>query len=277
LGKDEQSIIQTKVEDGLGLIIKTDTLLPSAFYAAEFPLFTAQAKAPQISVKLSGETVFHALPAQQSVYIKNLPGTLPSVTDSSLQILAGCTLYGRGTIALTAINNTYSWMLAGNAAAYGNYWSPLISRAARKKTKDVSIAFNEPFPQINKQLTIKIETPGCNIPTMVIGNSHIYAKQNINLPFEWEGSYWPVQTGWQTIGVNSVPHDFYVFDANDWKYVTAEEKLKATTQFVKNQNSAGSITQHEAGKQQVPVPKFWFLLVFIVCCTVLWVEKKFNV
>ena len=276
LSRDEQNTIQTKVEAGLGLVIKTDTLLQSAFYASIFPLYSPQAKEQQVSVKLTGENNYNALPMEQPVYIKETANTQTLAADSSSQALAATSLYGQGKTILTTINNTYSWVLAGNATAYSGYWGKLIDNAARKKTQPVNISFNQPFPRINQQLLINVATAGSNAPSVTIGSSDIYPEQDINLPFTWQGTYWPVQTGWQTITVNNNPQEFYVYDTTDWKYVDAANRLNATNQYVAKQNRQPTQQELTTTSQQVPIPKVYFFMVFIICCTTLWLEKKLN-
>jgi hypothetical protein len=276
LSNDEQNTIQNKVEAGLGLVIKTDTVLQSAFYTSTFPLYTPQAKEQQVAVKLTGENNYNMLPIEQPVYVKEAASTQTLAADSSNQILVASSLYGQGKIVLTTINDTYSWVLAGNTVAYTSYWGNLIGKAARKKTRPINISFNQPFPRVNQQLLINIETKAGNAPSIIIGGSNIYPKQSINLPFVWQGTYWPEQAGWQTITVNNSTQDFYVHDTSDWQYVDAAEKLNSTNQYIIKQKQQADRQEPSTTSEQVPVPKYYFFILLVICCTTLWLEKKLN-
>jgi hypothetical protein len=276
LNADEQQLVKAKVEQGLGLIVKTDTLVPSAFYAPAFPLYTPAVKTQQLSVKLDGKSRYSSLQVEQPVYLKATPGMQPVIMDSAAQTVTGCTLYGQGKIVLTTLNNTYSWMLAGNTVAYNNYWSLVLDEASRSHQQAENVLMNNPFPAVNQQLLVKVETAGSNPPTVKIGGSNLYLKQDIALPFQWQGTYWPLQTGWQTVHVNNSVKDIYVYDTADWKYISATEKITNTQLFVSNHVKQATEDKTAAASIQEAIPKWYFFLVLMVCSTFLWVERKFN-
>jgi len=115
---------------------------------------------------------------------------------------------------LTTINNAYEWLLAGNTNAYQNYWGMLLNNAAKKHASAVNIGLSESLPRIHQPLLVNIET-GNPMPIATIGENGVYLRQDLDLPFLWQGSYWPVKTGWQTITVNNSSTDFYVYDSAD--------------------------------------------------------------
>ena len=200
----------------------------------------------------------------------------PVITDSAAQTVTGSTLYGQGKIVLSTLINTYSWMLAGNTVAYNNYWSLVLDQASRSYPQAENVVLNNTFPAVNQQLLVKVETAGSNPPTVKIGGSILYLKQDITLPFQWQGTYWPVQTGWQTVQVNNSVKDIYVYDTADWKYISASEKINGTQLFVSNHVKQDAEDKTAAASIQEAIPKWYFFLVLIVCSTFLWVERKFN-
>ncbi len=276
LSPGEQAIIRAKLDAGMGLIVKADTLLAKAFYAQTFPLFTQHEKKQQFSVKFGGESNLRFLHGEQPAFIKTTPGIQALATDSAGQILAATGLYGQGRVVLTTINNAYEWLLAGNADAYHNYWSMLISNVAKRQTVAANITVSQLLPRINQQLLVNFET-GSSMPIANVSGSNVYLRQNLNLPFLWQGSYWPVKTGWQTIAVENYAADFYVYDKADWQYVDAAENLTATHTFIAQQEKTEKLVSNAIAKQSTPVPKIYFLALFVLSCIVLWAERKFTV
>ena len=275
LSAGEEATIRAKLEAGMGLLVKADTLLKTAFFAPMFPLYTQQVKQQQISVKLNGTNNLYLLHGEPPPYIKDLPGTQGLASDSAGQILAATGLYGQGRLVLTTINNAYEWLLAGNTNAYQNYLGMLLNNAAKKHASAVNIGLSESLPRIHQPLLVNIET-GNPMPIATIGENGVYLRQDLDLPFLWQGSYWPVKTGWQTITVNNSSTDFYVYDSADWKYVAAAETLASTNIFTAHQEKMAKIGVKTVSLKSTPVPKVYFFLLFVLSCVVLWVERKFN-
>ncbi len=278
LSKDEQMAVQARVEDGLGLIIKTDTtLLSSAFYAAYFPVYTQQAKQQQaVSLKFASGETLHVLPFAQTLYIRKQPGIQAIVTDSSLQAVVSNSIYGSGKVMVTTFNDSYNWMLAGNKDSYYSFWSALLDKAAKNKNTYEEGTFSPAMPRVNQLLHTTFTNTGSSVPQPILDESAVYLRQNDDLPFEWAGSYWPVQTGWQSVKTQTNTNSLYIYGPGDWQYIAATDNLNITKQYVlQHENlpaNAGGLDEME----QIQVPKIYFFIAFIICCTFLWVEKKFN-
>jgi len=274
LSKDEQTIIQTSVLNGLGMIIKTDTTLPSSsFYAQTFPVYSQPHKVSQnVMLQLTGAGTLHGVTAEQLLYIRPQPGTQALTTDSSAQVLVNSAVYGAGKIAVTTYNNTYSWMLNGNKDDYYAFWSTLLNKVAKGR-QQTDITLSPAVPVVNHPLHLTF-TSNIN-PQPVIGESPVYLQQSVHLPFEWSGTYWPVQTGWQIIKMQNDSASFYVYSADDWQIATAVTKTNATQQYVQQQQFSSPVDMLQT-TEDVPVNKVYFFILLLVCCTYLWVERKFN-
>jgi len=273
LSRDEQNAVQATVESGMGLIIKTDTTLSSSFYTSLFPVYSGQVKPQQSStLRLAGGAILTE-PAEQSLFIHEQPGTQALVTDSSAQVLVGSTVYGSGKVAVTTLNNTYSWMLTGNKHNYHTYWSALLSRVVKNKNSNQNMCFYPAFARVNQPLHLTFSAN--TNPYPVINGSPLYLSQQVNLPFKWDGVYWPTQAGWQTIKLQNDSINFYTYTNSDWKQVTAFANTAATNQYVVAQQTISS-GSGVALKEEVPVPKVYFVVVLLVGCTFLWVERKFS-
>lgn len=277
LAPDEQNSIRTKVRDGLGLVIKTDTTLPaSSFYTQYFPVYAAQTKQLTSTLQLAGGGALHSVPNEQPLYIRSQQGTQAIATDSAAQIVAGTTLYGAGRIVVTTFSNSFNWMLTGNKDSYYNFWSALLSKALKNKEAAESIAYSPAVPRINQLLQTTFVNTGSSVPQPLIGESHVYLKQQALLPFIWNGNYWPSQPGWVIAGTGTNTTNLYVYNSSDWKYITAAENMAATALYVSQQSNSTANVEPSTSTEKTALPKIYFFIVLMVCCTFLWVEKKFN-
>lgn len=271
LSRGEQNAVQSTVEAGMGLLIKTDTTLPSSIYASLFPVFSVQPKSqPSTIIKLTGGKILHGIAADQSLFIHPQPGTQSLATDSATQVLVNSAVYGIGKVAVTTLNNTYSWMLTGNKQSYAAYWGTILSKVARNKSNNINISFSPALPVANQPLHITFSANANPYP--VINGSPVYLAQKAFLPFEWDGTYWPTRAGWQTIKLQSDSTNFYTYTNSDWKQVTAVANIAATDKYVTQQtiDEGNKTTTH----QKVPAPKIYFVIVFLVCCILLWAERN---
>jgi hypothetical protein len=95
------------------------------------------------------------------------------------------------------------------------------------------------------------------------------------MSFQETGSFWPAESGWQSIqSENNDSNWFYVFDKKAWREVKALEKLKNTRIFI--ERSEKNITT-ENGAIKVyedTIHPIWFYILFLLCCTYLWLEVK---
>lgn len=271
---DEQNAVRSTVEAGLGLIIKTDTTLPPAFYTSLFPVVSGPSNPSSSTLlKLVGGTTLHAPENSQTLFIQNRPGTQPLVTDSTSQVLVNSAVYGMGKVAVTTLNNTYSWVLTGDKHNYTTYWSSLLSKVAKTSNTGQSISFSPAFATVDQPLHLTF-TANAN-PYPIINGSPVYLAQNIHLPFEWGGTYWAAQTGWQTIKLEHDSTSFYTYTNTDWKPLRGFANTIATEKYVAAQQTV--LPGGDAIKlQDVPVPKIYFVIVFFVSCAFLWAERNFT-
>lgn len=271
LGKDEQYAIQSSVENGLGLVVNADTILPSSFFSAYFPVYSITDKPQALHINTNG-SILNPLPIQQPLYIRMQAGIQAAATDSAKQLLAGIALYGAGKIAVTTLNNTYNWMLSGDKESYAAYWSSLLSKATTNKSNKLIVTFSPPLPVLNQPLHITVQ--GNTNQPLTINNTPVYLAQSTTLPYEWNGTYWPGQTGWHTLKQGGDSINFYVYAGNDWKYLQASQKIIATKQYA----SAHTATSNNSSTLtiDVPVNKFYFVIIFLIASIFLWIERKFN-
>ncbi|HWB25167.1 MAG TPA: hypothetical protein VG738_06795 [Chitinophagaceae bacterium] len=274
LSREEQDAIQLSVEDGMGLIIKADTTLPSsAFYSSNVQVSATGVKpGQQVSIRFAGDGVLHHLGGEHSLTIRSAAGTQPLATDSSSgEIFVTNLTYGAGKIAVTTLNNTYSWMLTGDKSDYYAFWSMMFDKVSKNKSTGPTSNYAPVFPIVNQPVHITFEGPSSS--HLVINESPVYLAQQPGLYYRWSGTYWPTGAGWQTSVSQNDTTSFYVFNDSSWKYARAAETI-ASTQYASGNSTITA--ENITALQQTPFPKIYFVILFLTCCTFLWVEKKFN-
>jgi hypothetical protein len=273
----ESQAVQNSVNKGMGLIIKADAPEPgSGFYRNVFA-FRENKKVIPKTIKLSWgrhsaqKTVFNG---SSSIEIMAQAGTQSLVKNESGTILTNSKLFGKGKILLTVINDSYTWILGNQEEDYSYFWSYILEKAARKKVNTESIAINS-LPVINKKSGIEYQTETENISRIQIKGEKIAFRQHPVMSFQERGSFWPAESGWQSIqSENNDSNWFYVFDKKAWREVKALEKLKNTRIFI--ERSEKNITT-ENGAIKVyedTIHPIWFYILFLLCCTYLWLEVK---
>lgn len=279
IAKPELAAIQTQVaQKGMGLIVRADSAEAySAFYANRFPLTAATGNTEQqVNVFLTGTTnVMPALPASNPLFIRNRPGARPLVTDRQNRVFAGSTLYGSGKIILTTIANTYTWTLSGHQNEYATYWSELINKAVAKRTADEAWHITPALPQVNKPVTIQVETNTARMPHAQLAAASVYLKNNYDLPYLWSGTYYPFKAGWQIgIQLNGNPFYWYAYGDADWKNVYAAQRIaSAKNRMAENIHTPkGNSTAMKSIQNEVL--KIYFFLLFIIGSGFLWLESK---
>lgn len=273
LGQQEGAVVRSQVVDGgLGLIVQADSLLPRSFYASPFPLVQTGDSIPkQVALRtLAMVPDTASLLVEQPLFIRLQPGSQPLLATGTSGILAGMALKGNGKIVVTTIHNTYSWLLAGNERMYDAYWTLLLQKAARKQTGREEWSFSPSLSTAGEPVRLYGETGDAQPPAYPISSNAVAYAQNPLLPFEWQAGYWP-GPGWQTAGATN----WYAYEAASWKGVRAYQKQVLTQRHV-NQNRHSEIMGEKQDLPQVPVPKIYFFIIFILSACFLWIEKKFG-
>lgn len=277
LSPAENQAIRNQINAGMGLIIKSDGPDPaSGFYRRAFILReNKQADQKIISLNWDGyKAKKTVLPGSVAAEILPQPGTQALVRNERGIILVNSKLYGKGRIILSTLSDSYTWMLGNNTGDYTSFWSLLLEKAARRKELTHSWSVNT-FPLVNKGVRMEVENLSDSIPQALANESRITLKQDPVLDFRWSGTFWPLREGWQTFGLlNSDKGWLYVSGEKSWKGILAAEK-STNTRKVTQQARADNINEKGSFKTiKATVPAIWFYLLFILCCTYLWLEAK---
>ncbi|SDL74635.1 hypothetical protein SAMN05421813_10211 [Daejeonella rubra] len=279
LSSTENQAVQNQINNGMGLIIKADASEPgNGFYRKAFSIRENKKLIPK-TIKLIWEdhsAIKTVLQGSNSIEIIAQSGTQSLVKNESGDILTNSKLSGKGRIILTVINDSYTWVLGNNVEDYSSFWSYILEKAARKKENSKSFAINS-LPVINKNSGIEFQSENGTIPGIQINEEGIAFKQHPVLRFQQTGSFWPAQSGWQSLQSENTDIDwFYVFDEKSWKGVKASEKLKNTQ--ISIERSEENITTKNGAIQvyEDTIPPIWFYILFLLCCTYLWLEVKLS-
>jgi len=265
-------------EKGMGLIVKINSEKnSSSFYATFFPAFQLKQDKKSFSLLHSSinDSDRYKLKIDDPVCLRFQNNTQVLLQDDHSNIYAANTMYGRGRIVATTLNNTYTLALAGNNKSWQSIWSLLLDKAARKIIPDEAWRSSPAISHVNEASAIVLESGSNPSAPAQVGESKIYLQQNSLLPYQKEGTYWPVEDGWQSlIQLNGQIQNWYVYNRNHWKKLADFQKLNATKEYT----AAHPVLfiQQAAGqnKKWTSYIKFYLVILFFICCSVLWIEQK---
>ncbi|MCW3090264.1 MAG: hypothetical protein JWP81_1333 [Ferruginibacter sp.] len=276
LSKSEEAAIHAQVQEGMGLLINADSVAPSAVYAARFTQYSSPGKQSSLLFARDLSNPLAALPGEQNIYIRNKPGEQPLILNAYSNILVSSSMESLGTIVFSTINNTYSWMLSGNNGDYSRFWSSLLQKAAKRSGPHFNMLVNGSLPTMNAQVDLNCEHAAIDLAGIKVDGSPVSLQQNPQLPFQWQGTFWPPGPGWQIVDFAEVQFPLYVFAKDDWKNIAAIDKTRQTYQYIHRKNNQGKKDFQVQKYTRTALPRYYFLLIFITCCCFLWVEKKLS-
>lgn len=281
LSRQELFTIKEQVNNkGLGLIIKADsTEKPAVFYEGNCTVAASPNHNKQIlSIQFSGKDSAGTLPVENVSFIKMSDDARALITDVNSNVLACKALYGNGSLVFSTFGNSYYWALSGDKKMYQLLWSSLIENAARKEPVNSEWSLSPTFPTVNAPVELKASTISEQPLHSTINDNFIAFAARPYLPFEWQGIYWPVTKGWQTVSSPGIePFWFYVFEKNDWQNIRALQSIQDTYQYALS-NKASFTDKARSGSNtgKKMIPAYYWFFVFCCCCIFLWIEKKLS-
>ncbi|MGI8636202.1 MAG: hypothetical protein ACR2KZ_12445, partial [Segetibacter sp.] len=275
LSTPELTSIQTQVaQKSMGLIVKADSVSNSSFYSSSFPLATLGNR-QLLGLSLSDSTNFPAINVESVLSIRSMPGTQPLVADKQNRVFVNSSLFGSGKIVLTTLANTFSWALAGYQNDYDKFWTELLNKVSAKQVADEAWTISPALPEINKRVQVQVHTNSAKVPQGQVGEAAVYLKQNPDLPYQWDGIFYPTKAGWQVgIQLSGKPFYWYAYDKSDWKMIGEKERLEATVRYLSDHNNILRKGEKEARMIDREINKLIFLLLFLFCAGYMWFENK---
>lgn len=289
LNATERQVLRTVVaQEGLGVLILPDETvfeknsLNDFFLNFEFEAF------PDLDQRM----VKPRWPEQQNFditaiaaepfAIKSGWGIQPLIADEMERLLAAGYHRGNGLIGLSLIRDSYRWVLEGNPQLHAAYWSHLLSALARKDYgKD---RWNLPAAKpviIDQPLELTVETDAPSplgiVTTESSAADSIYLQQDAQESRRWHATFWPRQAGWHQVAlIGGEPRWFYVYEKTNWQTWQAAQKINATQQHAARYTDLPAQRREPIAARARPVSLFWFFIIFLICSSYLWIEKKIS-
>ena len=121
--------------------------------------------------------------------------------------------------------------------------------------------------------TLQLETaqqPG----QLIVDNESTSPVQNEMLPFQWQSTFWADKTGWLSIHHTGGPAAWlYFYNPADWATIKAVRTIAATKKYALDTKTS-DVTKQIQHKVKILMPKVYFYMLLLLCCTFLWVEGK---
>jgi hypothetical protein len=264
---------------GIGLIVKADSITAKNLFFNEAFHISRSTSSLQQQVALHLQDSSADLPTmimERPLYINAAPRTRSILTDKQDRHYISTAISGIGKIVYTTIPNTYKWVLSGDTTAYRVLWSKLLTEAAKKNTVSTKHQIIPAIPVVHEPATVLVNSSDSLPPDEQVNTAILAMQQDVERPFQWEGSYWPTEQGWQHSinGQNKIYH-WYAYDPDDWKDIQSTRKINRMLGHLSDQPDTNQLRQSVEQTVKIPIPKIYFFVIFIFCCAYLWIEEKF--
>ncbi len=263
---------------GGGLVVKADNALRSPpFYAAPFPLSETRDSLQHLVKAVFPADDHRASPLKiaQPLYIKPAIGTRPLVYDHQGRTIAASVLWGQGKIVMTTVPNSFVWQLAGSTTDYYRYWTTLLTNAARPAAATGTWHYQPALPTVDEEVHLQWQGETEDLPLLQVGGAAVYPEQDPFLAYRWRGRFWPAAKGWvSAMAGQGTANWWYVYGKADWQGVKAAGRIAATRQYAALHSPAGGLSPVAATTVATGFPKIWLFLLLLLCCGLLWLEKK---
>jgi hypothetical protein len=269
--------IYNAVDNGMGLIIRVTNPKPQG-NAQNFNQYEVLPTVEKpLSLKSSDNLKFSDLSFKQTSFLKSGANYQPLITDETGKVVVNSRLSGMGKILTSTFSSTYQWQLAGKPFDYSSFWSLLFAKSLRKKIENQSFTLVPQFPSVDEKTRLILSLVDNKVPSISIESVKISPRQNMEIPSEWDGLYWPKNFGWQRLSINQKTENIYFYKKTDWKDAKNFIKLENTRNLVANQASQMTIDDEIEFLATETVNKWWFFVGFLLAISFLWYEQRFLV
>jgi len=273
ISAEEKQTVKQAVAQGLGLIIlaqEPNTVEP---WLKSLNL-TASKKQEKINQLLltSQQIKLATLPEQIPFSIGNSPDQQSLILDGSSAI-AIQKLYGKGKIVATTLSNSYQWGLIGNQQDYARYWSSLLEAAARSVTPSYLLQPTSNIPRTMNKLNFSLSTPSAIAPSIVNEEQTLSSQQNMLFSNRWQFAYWPLQSGWHQLNIDSQKQNFFVFAKENWQALSSNQRIVKNIAYSSLHPSQKDLPETVFILKKT-ISKWWFFIAFVLAAGFLWFESR---
>ncbi len=186
---------------------------------------------------------------------------------------------GLGKIGISAISNTYLYLLQGQPDHYEALWSQIL-RALSPLPSSTTSWDTPSWAFIDEPVDIQINT-SLSSPSLFYGDqqqalTHIPLHQDPLLLDQWQARLWPDITGWNYLyleGDSTHIQPLYVFQSGAWNSLSIAQQQQKLAYHARSSNNDTSIPQNRKKKE---FPLWVFYLVFLLSLGGIWLEQKLN-
>ncbi len=272
----EKTAINAAVSNGMGLIIRVTNAKPNTNSPKYGRYEVSGAAATAISIDgVDKDIKLSELPFPQTLFLETTPSEQSLFRSVAGKSVVNIQLDGMGKILINSLASTYQWVLAGKQTDYALFWSTLFSKASRKEYRGESFEFSPQFLNIGSNASLLVNLSGSKVPSLAFNDIKLNPKQNIELPFKWEATFWPTITGWNNLTINGLAEHVFVYQPYDWLTLKNTIKINLNIDFSTHQlhkRSALKLTTEEVTQE---ISKWWFYIIFLLAGAYLWYEQRF--
>ena len=187
----------------------------------------------------------------------------------------GTRLDGAGKVMYTKADTTYSQVLSGKERLYAAYWSRVLGKMAREAAPEETWRMEPDLPRVGEPVRVELQTNKGGLPQGDIGGRAVYLAQDAQLPFFWQGAFWPETAGWHI--ARSLQGDscwWYVWARGADAPEAGQAEVGRAPKTEGRQRSDGEGHLRSGGTTSAAGG--WFYAVFLLCVLFLWVERKWK-
>lgn len=276
LSAAERQIIDAAVVDGMGLLVRITNAKASVASQKFKRTETVQPFLKTTQVKdVTGEVELNELPFAQTLFLTSSADEQVLFATATGKTVVNSGISGVGTILTSTLASTYQWQLSGKNGDYAKFWSTLLNKSARKFQSPQAFEVLPSLLAVNESGRLVASVPSVEIPILQYNNIKLAPRQNMELPYQWDGKFWPSVAGWNSITINKSMANVFVYQNSDWQQLKNANKLNLTTAFVNHQAAATYQQEKTVNTVTKELSKWWFLFLFLLSVGYLWYEQRF--
>ena len=279
----EQYQIRTAIrEQGLGLLVTTDTILKHAPILDQTlsikPVFDSTIAHHYL--KMQGhDSAWHPMLQKESwLVIEPNPQIQSLVTDAKGRILTGLYAEGMGRIGFSTIDQTHYWSLGSKQWDYDFYWTQLLESLTSQRIARESWSMGANLNFLSHPTEVVQWKDTADHSTAIVSGAKVYLQEDPLYPFKQIGKFWPNQSGWQNLITNiGQIKPWYVFESKDWLLVQWSQRMAQTKALLsQTANDLHIPSSKKKPAERQLIPPIWAWLILLLGLTVLWIESKLE-